>query len=101
VNLAVVTLAFAVTVENVVFLHPTWAGGVSGAPVPAPRFAGLRFGPNDSGSLDGKLPNPWFGVFCLLVVVALALIVVNLRRSSTGRRMLAVRANERAAAAAE
>jgi branched-chain amino acid transport system permease protein len=68
--------------------------------VPPPRFLGLEFGPNDPGSLDDKLPNPWFGVFCLVIVVLLALLVVNLRRSATGRRMLAVRANERAAAAA-
>jgi branched-chain amino acid transport system permease protein len=100
VNLAVVTLAAAVAIESFVFKNPSWSGGDQGARVPPPRFLGLEFGPNDSGSLDGKLPNPWFGVFCLVIVVLLALLVVNLRRSATGRRMLAVRANERAAAAA-
>ncbi|MGQ0804325.1 MAG: ABC transporter permease [Actinomycetota bacterium] len=100
VNLAVVTLAAAVSIENFVFENPSWAGGINGARVPPPRFLGLKFGPNDPGSLDDKLPNPWFGVFCLIVVVVLALLVVNLRRSATGRRMLAVRSNERAAAAA-
>jgi branched-chain amino acid transport system permease protein len=100
VNLAVVTLAAAVAIENFVFKNPSWSGGDQGARVPPPRFLGLGFGPNDPGSLDDKLPNPWFGVFCLVVVVFLAVLVVNLRRSATGRRMLAVRANERAAAAA-
>jgi branched-chain amino acid transport system permease protein len=100
VNLAVVTLAAAVAIENFVFKNPSWSGGDQGARVPPPRFLGLGFGPNDPGSLDDKLPNPWFGVFCLVVVVFLAILVVNLRRSATGRRMLAVRANERAAAAA-
>ncbi len=100
VNLAVVTLAAAVAIESFVFKNPSWSGGDQGARVPPPRFLGLEFGPNDSGSFDGKLPNPWFSVFCLVVVVFLALLVVNLRRSATGRRMLAVRANERAAAAA-
>jgi branched-chain amino acid transport system permease protein len=100
VNLAVVTLAAAVAIESFVFKNPSWSGGDQGARVPPPRFLGLGFGPNDPGSLDDKLPNPWFGVFCLVIVVLLALLVVNLRRSATGRRMLAVRANERAAAAA-
>jgi branched-chain amino acid transport system permease protein len=100
VNLAVVTLAAAVAIENFVFKNPSCSGGDQGARVPPPRFLGLGFGPNDPGSLDDKLPNPWFGVFCLVVVVFLAVLVVNLRRSATGRRMLAVRANERAAAAA-
>jgi branched-chain amino acid transport system permease protein len=100
VNLAIVTLAAAVAVESLVFKHPTWAGGVDGAPVPPPRLFGIGFGPNDSGSLDGKLPNPWFGILCLAVVALLGLLVANLRRSATGRHMLSVRANERAAAAA-
>jgi branched-chain amino acid transport system permease protein len=42
----------------------------------------------------------WFGVLCLIFVVLLALMVVNVRRSATGRRYLTVRGNERAAAAA-
>ena len=107
VNLAVVTLAASVAVENFVFLNPRWSGGIKGANVPPPRLGGLKFGPDDPGRFttigyhgDGKLPNPWFGVFCLIVVVALALMTINLRRSTTGRRMLAVRSNERAAAGA-
>ncbi len=99
VNLAVVTLAAAVAIENAVFRNQTWSGSAEGARVPPPRLFGLRFGPNDPGSFDGKIPNPWFGIFCLAVVVALALTVVKLRASATGRRMLAVRSNERAAAA--
>ncbi len=98
VNLAVVTLAAAVAVEAAVFRNQTWSGSAEGARVPPPRLFELRFGPNDPGSLDGKIPNPWFGIFCLLVVVALALLVVTVRASAAGRRMLAVRSNERAAA---
>jgi branched-chain amino acid transport system permease protein len=105
VNLAVVTLAAGVAIENLVFRNPAWSGGENGAAVAPPHFLGMRFGPDDPGAFsligyhgDGKLPDPWFGVFCLIVVVALALAVTNLRRSATGRRMLAVRSNERAAA---
>jgi branched-chain amino acid transport system permease protein len=101
VNLAVVTLAAAVAIENFVFRNPSWSGGLSGAKVGPPRFAGLKFGPNDVSHVgDGKLPDPFFGVFCLVVVVLLALMIVNVRRSTTGRQLLAVRSNERAAAAA-
>jgi branched-chain amino acid transport system permease protein len=101
VQLAVVTLAAALAIENMVFKNPSWAGGFEGARVPAPSAFGFGFGPGDTASIgDGKLPSPWFGVFCLLVVLLIAAGVVNLRRSGTGRRMLAVRANERAAAAA-
>ncbi|MEI8051718.1 MAG: ABC transporter permease, partial [Actinomycetes bacterium] len=104
VNLAVVTFAAAVTIQNLIFANPAWSG-VNGASVAPPRIFGLKFGPNDTwsklfGGSKGLLPNPWFGVFCVIVVVILALAVVNIRRSRTGRHMLAVRANERAAAAA-
>lgn len=104
VNLAVVTFAAAVTIENLIFANPAWSG-LNGASVAPPRLFGLHFGPDDpwtklTGGGHGPLPNPWFGVFCVVVVVLLALAVVNLRRSRIGRHMLAVRANERAAAAA-
>ncbi len=100
VHLAVMTMAAAVAIENVVFENPAWSGGLDGAQVAPPRFLGLHFGPNDPGSLDGNLPSSWFGLFCLVVAIVLALAVVRLRRSGLGQRMLAVRANERAAAAA-
>lgn len=105
VQLAVVTFACAVTIESLILSNPAWSGGSGGAAVPEPSFLGLRFGPNESASVlgsigDGKLPNPLFGIFCLLAVLGVVAAVVNLRRSALGRRMLAVRSNERAAAAA-
>jgi len=100
VNLAIVTLAAAATVENLVFKNSSLTGGLNGAHVGPPRLPGLRFGPNDASSLgDGKLPSPLFAIFCLVVAVGLAVLIVNMRRSPTGRRLLAVRTNERAAAA--
>jgi branched-chain amino acid transport system permease protein len=41
-----------------------------------------------------------FAIFVVIVLLLLAVGVANIRRSATGRRFLAVRANERAAAAA-
>ncbi|MCU1388264.1 MAG: lptB 5 [Ilumatobacteraceae bacterium] len=95
VQLAVVTLAGAIAVEQVVFKNPTIAGGELGAKVPDASFLGL-----DLGARTGDAqPSIAFGVTCLVVVGLLALMVGNIRRSSLGRRMLAVRSNERAAAA--
>ena len=101
VSLAVVTLAAAVAIEQFVFLNTTWGGGSSSSPVPEPKIFGLDLGPYGSfRGLDDKVPSPVFGFFVLAVTLALGLLVANLRRSDLGQRMLAVRSNERAAAAA-
>ncbi|HTT93373.1 MAG TPA: ABC transporter permease [Solirubrobacterales bacterium] len=100
VQLAIVTLAAALAIQTLVFQNPVWSGGINGAHVPSPQFLGLHFGPTDPTSFgDGDIPNPWFGVFCAIVVVGLGGLTSMLRGSAWGRRMLAVRANERAAAA--
>ncbi len=100
VNLAIVTFAAAAAVEHLLFKNSALSGGLAGAPVPPPRFLGIKFGPNDAAPFgDGKLPSPLFGIFCLAVVIALGVLVSNLRRSATGRQLLAVRTNERAAEA--
>jgi branched-chain amino acid transport system permease protein len=101
VSLAVVTLAAAVAIEKFGFANYRWGGGSGASPVPPPKLGGFSFGPDSSWrGLDGKLPSPVFGFFLLAVIVALCLLIANVRRSSTGRQMLAVRSNERAAAAA-
>lgn len=101
VNLAIVTLAAAVALENFVFNNTSWGGGVNGAPTAPPHLLGLDLGPNALYSwTDGKLPSPMFGFLCLTIVIALGLVVASLRRSRLGQQMLAVRSNERAAAAA-
>ena len=101
VSLVVVTLAAAVAIEQFVFLSTTWGGGTSSSPVPEPRIGGFDLGPYGSfHGLDGKIPSPVFGFFVVGVTLVLGLLVANLRRSGLGQRMLAVRSNERAAAAA-
>jgi branched-chain amino acid transport system permease protein len=50
--------------------------------------------------VDDKIPSPTFGFLVLAATILLGLLVANTRRSSLGQRMLAVRSNERAAAAA-
>jgi branched-chain amino acid transport system permease protein len=101
VNLAVVTLAAAVTLEAMGFQNSAISGGSAGSPVPSPSLFGVRFGPTDHFLFgDGKIPTPGFGLVLLLIVMVVCLLVANLRRGATGRRFLAVRSNERAAAAA-
>ena len=100
-SLAVVTIAAAVAIFNFGFLNGTWGGGATGSPVPDPTLFGFNFGPRaDFRGLDGDLPSPIFGWVVLAATVVLGLLVVSVRRGTLGRRMLAVRSNERAAAAA-
>jgi branched-chain amino acid transport system permease protein len=101
VSLAVVTLAGAVAIENFGFLNQTWGGGQAGTPVPEPAWFGLDLGTQNSfRGLDHDLPSPVFGWVVLICTVALCVAVGLIRRHSLGQRMLAVRSNERAAAAA-
>jgi branched-chain amino acid transport system permease protein len=101
VGLAVVTLGAAVAIVQFGFINSTWGGGASGSPVPEPHLFGLDLGPQSAfRGLDGSLPSPVFGWVALGVTVALCLLVASIRRGNLGQRMLAVRSNERAAAAA-
>ena len=101
VSLAVVTLAAVVAITNFGFVNTTWGGGQTGSPVPEPRLLGIDLGPRAGfRGLDGNLPSPVFGWVVLGVTVSVCVLVGLLRRGSLGQRMLAVRSNERAAAAA-
>ncbi len=100
-TLVVVTLAAAEAIEQFVFANGSWGASQAPGSLQQPDLLGLNLGP-DAGfrGLDGRLPSPIFGFLALVVVVLLYLLVANLRRGDLGRRMLAVRSNERAAAAA-
>ncbi len=96
-NLAIITLAGGVTVGEFLFKNPDFVGDstTGGAKVPNPRI-----GPWDFGLIFGnKSSRPVFGIFLVVVVLVLCVLVTNVRKSSTGRRMLAIRSNERAASA--
>jgi branched-chain amino acid transport system permease protein len=94
VDLAVVTLAAGVTIQEMVFASPVLTGGLAGSHVPSPRVFGLRLG------LDGGSAGIGYGLLALTVLAACCYGVARLRGGDRGRRMLAVRSNERAAAAA-
>ncbi len=101
--LMVATLALAVFLEQAWFQNPDLNGQTEqlknlndGAAlrIPDPKIFGIDLA---VGSGDGYRIS--FGILCLVVLVACALGVAYLRRSRLGAAMLAVRANERSAAA--
>jgi sulfate-transporting ATPase len=93
--LGVVTLTFAAGVEAIWFNNNSIDGGASGLAIPTPRLFGM-----DLGIGSGKdFPRPAFGIMCLVVLVLVALGISFLRTSRLGSAMLAVRADERSAAA--
>jgi ABC-type branched-subunit amino acid transport system ATPase component/branched-subunit amino acid ABC-type transport system permease component len=94
--LGVVTLTFAAGVEAIWFNNNSIDGGASGLAIPTPRLFGM-----DLSIGSGKdFPRPAFGILCLIVLVLVALGISWLRTSRLGTAMLAVRADERSAAAA-
>jgi len=96
-NLAIVTLAGGVAITEFFFKDPRFVGDAStgGAQVPNPKIGGWDLGL----ILGSEASRPIFGIFLVVVALLLALAVANIRRSSTGRRTLAVRSNELAASA--
>ena len=93
VNLAIITLGLGTTLEVMVFQNTSLATtpGSDGIEVGKQTLFGL-----DISGVDH--PQLYAGLVLVLFVLA-ALAVANVRRSRTGRRLIAVRANERAAAA--
>ncbi|MFF3468107.1 ABC transporter permease subunit, partial [Streptomyces sp. NPDC001984] len=90
-NLAVLTLAAAVAVQSALFNNINITGAGGGNPVPAPSLGGFSLSP---------FGHPVrFGVMVLFVLVLCMAATAWLRNSRPGLRMLAVRDNERAAAA--
>ena len=91
VQLAVVTLGLGLSTQSVVFNNGSYVGGIEGTTVPSPRLFGLNIDPN--------MHPEAYGIVVWVLFVLAGLVVANIRRGRSGRRMLAVRANERAAAA--
>jgi ABC-type branched-subunit amino acid transport system ATPase component/branched-subunit amino acid ABC-type transport system permease component len=89
-NLAVVTLGFALVLEKLVLADPKLAGAYGIAVRPA-RLFGIDV---DAATHPHRYTLVIFAVFVLC-----ALMVINLRRTRAGRCLLAVRNNERAASA--
>lgn len=91
VNLAVVTLGLGLAVQQILFNNPSVLGTAEGVEIGSPKLFGFDI---------GAVAHPErYAVMTLVAFTLCALLVANLRRGAAGRRLLAVRTNERAAAA--
>lgn len=89
-NLAVVTLGLAEVITSAVLGNPAYTGGINrGTVVPNPHVFGVDVASSEHPRLYALVALALLGI-CMFVVA-------NIRRSRTGRRLLAVRSNERAA----
>jgi sulfate-transporting ATPase len=93
IDLTVATLVFGIAIANTVFISSLFIGnnGFDGIVVPTPRLFGL--------DVDPTVHPSRFTILCLVLLALVGIGTANLRRSAAGRRLLAVRANERGAAA--
>ncbi|MGH1489833.1 MAG: ABC transporter permease subunit [Acidimicrobiales bacterium] len=91
INLAIVTLGLGTTMELMLFRNRNYTGGVQGTQVGNPDLFGY-----DIGSITYPAR---YGIFVLAMTILTVWVVSNVRRGRSGRRLIAVRTNERAAAA--
>lgn len=91
VHLAVVTLGLGLVLQKVLFENAKYTGHGVGTPVGETTLFGL--------SIDALSEPRRYALFATIVFFVLAYVVMNIRRSVAGRRLIAVRTNERAAAA--
>ncbi|WP_330255152.1 branched-chain amino acid ABC transporter permease/ATP-binding protein [Nocardia sp. NBC_00565] len=94
-TVAVATFAMAFALEAFWFRNLDLVGS-AGTAIPTPSLFGWDLGIG----AGHDYPRVRFGLMCLFVLVVVGVSVALLRRSRLGSQMLAVRANERSAAAA-
>jgi ABC-type branched-subunit amino acid transport system ATPase component/branched-subunit amino acid ABC-type transport system permease component len=91
VALAIVTLGLAYSLEAIVFDSPTYTGGTEGFVASNTHFFGIN--------VSGLTYPDRYTTLTLVFLVIVGIGIANLRRGRAGRRLIAVRTNERAAAA--
>jgi len=90
INLAIVTLGLGYATTVLVFNRPDWTGGASGVAVGSQTLLGFH--------VDTTLhPGSQTGV-AIVAFTLCAWMVSNVRHGRSGRRLIATRTNERAAA---
>ncbi|MCU1502240.1 MAG: Polyamine-transporting ATPase [Ilumatobacteraceae bacterium] len=91
-QLAVVTLAAALTLEKFIFANPKILSATANL-IPDPKLFGINLSIRKGRDI-ARFP---FGIMVLVVVVIAFILIGNMMRAGSGRKMLAVRSNERAA----
>jgi ABC-type branched-subunit amino acid transport system ATPase component/ABC-type branched-subunit amino acid transport system permease subunit len=90
IQLAIVTFGLAYSMQSVLFQSVSLTGGLEGTVVASPTLFGWP--------VDTTLHPKNFAIVCLAALLVTALAAANIRRGRSGRRLVAVRGNERAAA---
>lgn len=90
-NLAIVTLGLGSAIQLIIFGNSAWTGGFIGTKIGKPNVFGIDISATRNPSR--------YAIFCMVGFILAALAVAAMRRGRSGRRLLAVRTNERAAAA--
>jgi len=90
VSLAVVTLALGYVIETTVLTSSSITGGLLGTDVSGQQIFGLN--------IDPVLHPTNYAIVCVVGLAIVSLGVANVRRNRVGRRLVAIRDNERAAA---
>jgi sulfate-transporting ATPase len=91
VKLAIITFGLGAAIDQIVFENPSYTGGLGGTTVGVRHLFGLN--------IDGIVHPERYAAFVFVLFALTAVAVTNLRRGRAGRRLIAVRTNERAAAA--
>ncbi len=92
-QLAVVTLAAGLALQSFVFKNPSIVSSTADV-IPDPKLFGWDLGVRS----NGNIARLQFGFLVLAIVMMMFVLVANVARAGTGRKMIAVRSNERAAA---
>jgi sulfate-transporting ATPase len=91
INLAIVTLGLGTAIELMIFRNPAYTGNFKGTQIGEATLFGWNI---------GSFSHPTrYALFSLAIFVLCVVVVANVRRGASGRRLIAVRTNERAAAA--
>ncbi len=106
-QLAVISITAVIAIEDLLLANVSLMGpgAISNNPAPIPEWFGVYVGApqqiatDDGGFRVGTPDSLGYTVLVVAFAALAALAVTNLRRGIVGRRFLAVRANERAAAA--
>jgi ABC-type branched-subunit amino acid transport system ATPase component/branched-subunit amino acid ABC-type transport system permease component len=90
ISLAIASLGLGSALVTLILNNPTLDGAGAGLPLGNFHLFGV--------ALDDTLYPQRFSIVCLLAFILVGVATANIRRGGIGRRLLSVRANERAAA---
>ena len=91
ITLAIVTLGLAVVLFSLVLNNSSYNGGIAGITIHPPTLFGW--------SINPLVHQGRYAMVCVTALFLAGLVISNVRRGASGRKLLAVRSNERAATA--